>query len=374
MEERRKNPYLGVDWENVRQITGCTHMHCVEDSDFREFISSGLEFATFANYYPATPWYPIREKRQNFYKISQTGFTRDGKYTYETVDYNKEIEKWKDTLSEKSQASLPFKEGGPVFSNIPDTLLEAPNAEHDSFTDLPLSTHICSLGSTFTSGNFDRFGEYGLSEHGFGFGSSMPWREGFKRILDALMIPDGGGITINHPNYTHLPIEYVYDMLDFDPRVLGIEIYNHNCNVWHTASSESMWDQILSTGRQCFGFCVQDHLMEDGWHGKSILLPDEPTAEGCLRAYRQGRFYGAIQGNGLRFEHISYDGETFRARTNRPVYFMLISHMGILAYENSTEFEYKVRQDLVNEHVYLRLTAREGRHEEMLYSQPIMLV
>jgi hypothetical protein len=92
-------------------------------------------------------------------------------------------------------------------------------------------------------------------------------------MLERLIIPDGGGITINHPAWSYLRLELMLKMLDFDPRVLGIEVYNHSSGVAdHNAWSEVQWDQILSTGRQCFGFFVPDHPGGTPiWYGRNII-------------------------------------------------------------------------------------------------------
>ncbi len=350
-------------------------MHCTTDKDFHRFINEGLEFATFANYYPSAPWYPLKDMKENTFKCRQTGCTINNKYSDKEIDFNKEIEKWKSELKPEKANELPFKEGNYIFTDIPPNLLEAPNAEYHSFTDTPNSTHVACPGSRFTCCTFDRYGEYGLNKHGYGFGVRLPWREGFDRILDSLITKDGGGITINHPGSSHLPLDLICQMLDYDPRVLGIEVFNHNDSVDFYSSAESMWDIILSTGRQCFGFFVEDHNLDRKWKGKIILIAKERTAESCLSAIRQGNFYGAMIDNGLRFEYINFNGETLRAKTNRPVTFKLATKLGITAYmQNVCEFEYTVKKGMESQLCYLRLTAREGRELEKLYAQPFMLI
>lgn len=372
---RNKTPYSDVDWGTHDQIVGCSHMHCETDKDFQRFISEGLEFATFANYYPSAPWYPLKDIRENAFKCRQKGCTINGKYFDGEIDFNAVISEWKGELKEEARKQLPFTEGKPVFTNIPETLIEAPNAEYYSFTDTPNSTHVACPGSTFTCCTFDRSGEFGLKAHGYGFGVALPWREGFDRILDSMIEPKGGGITINHPASSHLPLDLICQMLDYDERVLGIEVFNHNDSVDFNVSSEPLWDVILGTGRQCFGFFVEDHNLRRKWRGKIIILTPERTAAGCLKAIRKGNFYGAIVDNGLRFEYINFDGKTLRAKTNRPVTFKLASKYGIVGYTpNATEFTYTVKEGTESLLGYLRLTAREGRETEKLYAQPFMLI
>lgn len=373
--ERNKIPYQGIEWDTDDQIVGCSHMHCTTDKDFHRFIDEGLQFATFANYYPSAPWYPLKDIKENFFKCRQSGCTVNGTYYSGEIDFNEEISKWKDELAPEKASQLPFKEGKHIFTDIPPQLLEAPNAEYHSFTDTPNSTHVACPGSQFTCCTFDRYLEYGLSKHGYGFGVGLPWREGFDRILDSLLFADGGGITINHPASSHLPISLLLEMLDYDPRVLGIEVFNHNDSVDFSESAEPLWDVILSTGRQCFGFFVEDHNLDRKWKGKIIIITKDKTAHGCLKAIRQGNFYGAMIDNGLRFEYLNFDGKTLKAKTNRPVTFKLVSKLGITAYnQNVTEFSFTVKEGMEEKLGYLRLTAREGREVEKLYAQPFMLI
>lgn len=373
--ERNKRPYDGINWTTADQIVGCSHMHCTTDKDFHRFVDEGLEFATFANYYPSAPWYPLKDMRENTFKCKQKGCTVNGVYTDREIDFNKEIEAWKDELPEDKAKQLPFSEGERIFTDIPPHLIEAPNAEYHSFIDTPNSTHVACPGSQFTCCTFDRSGEWKLRNHGFGFGVRLPWREGFDRILDSMIEPNGGGITINHPASSHLPLDLICDMLDYDPRVLGIEVFNHNDSVDFTTSAETLWDVILGTGRQCFGFFVEDHNLRRKWRGKIIILTEERTASGCLKAIRKGNFYGALTDNGLRFDYLGFDGRTLKAKTNRPVTFKLVSRLGITGYTpNTCEFTYTVKEGMESELRYLRLTAREGREVEKLYAQPFMLV
>lgn len=150
-------------------------------------------------------------------------------------------------------------------------------------------------------------------------GSNRPWREVFRAALDGdtvdgalrggLLHPDGGGITLNHP--TGKRDDYL-PMLDFDPRVLGIEVWNQltsgfgsNRGFYETAGGAApdhflrLWDEILATGRRCWGFFVKDHNTYG--RGRNVLLVPPldslgPSAReaAALRAYRKGTFFGAV--------------------------------------------------------------------------------
>lgn len=140
-------------------------------------------------------------------------------------------------------------------------------------------------------------------------GTNRPWRDAFRAALDGtlrdaagrpvegLLFPDGGGITINHPAGS---APRLLEMLDFDPRVLGIEVWNqHEGFGGPQMRFYRLWDEALHAGRPCFGFFVKDHVYFG--RGRNVLLvSNPPTAtrlqreHEALRAYRQGRFFGLL--------------------------------------------------------------------------------
>ena len=89
---------------------------------------------------------------------------------------------------------------------------------------------------------------------------------------------------------------------------------------------------------------------------------------------RRGRFYGAISGNGLRFEYIHFDGHMLTAACNRPVEFQLISKIGVINdITFGTKFHFEFPEADREKHTFLRLTAKEGNEIEKLYAQPFIL-
>ena len=374
--QRNKNPYAGIDWGKICRVTSCTHMHCTSAGVLKKYLDEGLELAALSNYYPSAPWYPLASLRENFFRVRQRGYVRGSAWLDETLDVNAEIGRWKDKLSPELQAQLPFREGKQMFADLPSGLLEIPNAEHHWFSDAGVWLHITAPGCMLSSSSFDRNNEFGMEQYGkIRLGAPVSWRDGFRKLLDSAMIPDGGGIVINHPAWSHLPADFLCRMLDHDPRVLGMEIYNHGCRVDFSDFSDPLWDAVLSTGRQCFGFCVQDHPTDDGkWLGRIVLLPEERTAQSCLKAMRAGRFYGAIAGNGLQFDYLGFDGKTLTARCNREAVFQLIAKTGVIDDTvRGKSFTYTVRDADRMKLGYLRLTASEGRGKEKLFAQPFML-
>lgn len=366
---RNRNPYQNIDWSNQIRVTGCSHLHCATPEEFTRAIDSGLEFATFSNYYPSAPYYPAGSIRQNTFKLGQQSYILNGEVVKERLDYRKLYTQWGvDT------ASLPDDEGELLFPAAPEGFMEAPNAEHHLFSDFNVYLHITCPGSFFASGNCDRNRNSVLAQHGIHVGTRMPWRKAFDAMIDALMIPDGGGIVINHPQWSHLPHDFLCEMLDYDERVLGLEVINTDCGADLTAAAESQWDEVLGTGRQCYGFCVQDHLNEGKMQGRCILLPEERTAESCLRAYREGRFYGAIKGEGLDFESVEFDGSTLRVRCDKEAIMLLLSHRGVLVeLWTGRELVYTVPDADRSKDVFLRVTAMDKASGEKLFTQAFML-
>src|SRR5699024_378853 len=115
----------------------------------------------------------------------------------------------------------------------------------------------------------------------------------FDNIFNELQFENGGGITINHS----LRENYTKEFLDYDDRVLGMEIYNNTVERGKAGGYEdihldylNVWDNILSTGRRCYGFSVVDWPVEEvePWYGSNIVLSDDFTEKDLLESYRKG--------------------------------------------------------------------------------------
>lgn len=123
----------------------------------------------------------------------------------------------------------------------------------------------------------------------------------------------------------------VIELLNMDDRVIGMEIRNtsslpiigagddteDNENV----NSVKLWDEILLTGKRCWGFCVPDHETEWGnrWTGRNILLIDSFDEHTCLKAYRNGNFYSKIFNSNLSFNNIFYNDNTNEFSVSAPL-------------------------------------------------------
>ncbi len=376
------NPYANINWQKVKHLCSTTHMHIMSQKDFNSAYEGGIRHFAITNYYPSVPYTPLKDMRKNQFKVYQEhGVVKDGVFTEGPFYWNKIIMDkktgWVNELDEVQKRQLPFKIGGPVVPQIPDDIIESPNAEHHSVTNSNL--HFNSLGSYYKSGTFDAHNRFKLAEHGYSLGTSITWQEAFKKVLNELKYKTGGGITINHPSASKLETSEIIEMLDFDDMVLGIEIYNPSAEYDHLDSwALKQWDEILSTGRRCWGFCVPDHTHQtrkvrstEKWQGKMFLLIDNLTEKDCLEAYRNGSFYGAIIGNGLRFDKIELINNSIIVEVNRKATISFISDKGTENFDsNKAIFKLPV-QDGKCKLVYVRIEAKD-ESGEIIFSQPII--
>ena len=385
---RNRHPYNGIDWATAHQIRGTTHVHCTTQADL-DVVLKRIEFLTLSNYYPSAPWYPLSKMTANYYRVHHDfPVMVNGRRVEGPFDWNKIVGKWIKELPPEFQKQYPFKEGGRIFKPLPEGVLEAPNAEHHDFRfksgegRFCPNLHMNSPGSMFASGTFDqgqrlRF-QTGV-RGGYCFGSGEYWRTSIDRMIEGLVYPDGGGVTINHPVWSAYDRNLLLNILDHDPRVLGMEVIEDGHR-----NGEAYWDWVLATGRQCFGFFVPDHSIriKDGSFGVNVLVTPERSVHACLKAYREGNFYGARRGlNELKFTRISFDGTTAEAETDKPANLEVITGVGKVKEEkSSTGIRWTMEKPFfwsgprAHAHVFVRIkaTAVDGSGEE-LFSQPYML-
>lgn len=253
-----RNPYANVDFANAIRVPSFTHCHVTTQNLLDKTIEQGYKFLPVSNYHPSKPFDP-------------TGFT------------------------------------------YPSDVIFGPNAEHHQFSFARTRNgvvHMCAVGSLLETGSVD--------DNPLGYNWGL-----YTNFLDEafanLKYPDAGGVTVNHPTWTRMYIPFpdyeITDILDYDDRVLGIEILNaggvrHGEGKQYTIES---WDNILATGRKCWGFCTPDWYISTvyGDHpGRCILLVDEFTEYKCLKAFRNGEFYGQEGKTNLGFSNISVEDRT----------------------------------------------------------------
>ena len=374
---RNRRPYAGLDWSKVIRVKTTSHGHCPRQSFLDAYLKRGFGLLTISNYYPSAPYVPLEKMTVNYYRVHHAHpVTVKGKRTEGPFDWNKIIEAWKDKLDEKAAKGFPFREGGKMFKPLPEGVLEAPNAEHHGFlleNGRGAGVHMCCPGSAFASGTFDAHDVYKTHSHGYHFGTGEFWGTAVDRMIAGFIFPDGGGVTINHPSFSRLDRELLLKFLDWDPRVLGIEVIEDSGH-----NSENYWDWTLSTGRQCFGFFVPDWHVQNKVFGVNVLCVQEKTLHACLKAYREGNFYGALNGlDELAFTRILFDGKTVTAATDKPARFEVITARGVVKEEKGTEVSWTVDEDRpwkgVRTHIFARVKAYAlDGSEEVLFSQPFM--
>ena len=384
VKPRNRRPYSGIDWSKAMQLNGTTHMHQYHDV-LQTIKEHKIEFLTLSNYYPSMPANPLKDQvYPKGVPVSDWPVMVNGKRVAGPFDWNKIVSQWEGDVPEKDRKvwpPYPFKVHGRMFDpkNLPSGLLEGPNAEHHNFRLKDGKgagrLHICSPGSAFASGTFDAHDRKRTVSHGYCYGSGEFWGTAIDRMIEKLVVPDGGGVTINHPTWSRMDKGLLLELLDWDPRVLGIEVLEQG------RCSENFWDWVLATGRQCFGFFVPDHGMHIKDFGVSVLVVQERTVEACLRAYRKGDFYGSAHGLGeLKFTSIVFDGPTVKATTDKPAKFEVITARGVRQTAEGTSVEWTCPKDdnngegpAVEIFARIRATALDGCGER-LFTQASMLV
>lgn len=378
---RNRNPYKGLDWSSCHHVMTTTHGHCNNQKMLNAYLKLGYKFLTISNYYPSAPYYPAKDMTWNYYRVHHNHPVMvNGKRTEGPFDWNKIIAEWKDELPPELQKALPLKESDYKLFKVPEGILEAPNAEHHSFLNeygrSTGSLHVCAPGSSYASGTFDAHDKFKTLSHGYHYGSNEYWRTAFDRMIAGLIDPEGGGITINHPRWSKMKREFLLELLDHDPRVLGMEVMEMGRN------AESYWDWVLATGRQCFGVFVPDWAIGTKIEnlGANILVVPEMNVHECLKAYRQGNFYGSLRSrNELKFTNISFDGKTLRASTDKPARFEVVTALGVVQEVTGTEMEWESPKKSSGDGPRVNVFARIRAHAtdgcgEILFSQPFMLI
>ena len=316
------NPYKDVNWGTVQEICSISHAHCLYETHFDRLYNGGVRHMAISNYHPSKAWYPLEE----FFSFT-----------------------------------------------IPDDVVQCPNAEHWRMafygdTNGTNNIHINGIGSTYQSDN-----------------DEAPWGVNFddmkvtlKKVLNGLIYPDGGGLTINHPEWTRanggdhcLTVERMCKIMDMDKRVLGIEFYNDNAerNDEHGAVGWAIddWDDVLKTGRRAWGFLSPDwmHTASADWYGRNILLVTEKTEHECLKAYREGRFFGRMKNTDLSFTGIAVDGYSVTVETNHATKIHVVID-GVREEHNGDELTVNIPSTAT----YARFEASDAN--DTIYSNPIM--
>jgi hypothetical protein len=249
-----------------------------------------------------------------------------------------------------------------IGGTVPADIIEVPNAEHHYlavYGRTGNSIHMNSIGSMFRSGK-------PRGESPVGFAGGMV-EDLIEEVTSQLLYADGGGLTINHPTWTYsqnlFSMDILKHILDIDERVLGIEIFSST--IWDVG----LLDEILMSGRRCWGFAVPDHYHKSHatWYGRNVLVVPELTQHECLKAFRNGNMYCKYANTDLKFTGIALDGGTLTASTNEPATIKFVGD-GIVISETDNVTSASVNtDDLVQ---YVRIEAETAT--DRILSQPIM--
>ncbi|MBP7825658.1 MAG: hypothetical protein KA236_03790 [Verrucomicrobia bacterium] len=377
------NPYESVDWAASLQIRSTTHIHITDQAGLNRAAKLGYRHLPISNYYPSAPYYPIDKIRAGQFRVKQDfgavkTINGEPHYLAGPIYWNDVIMDkttgWYDTLPEAQRKQLPFKVGDFIFKDIPPNVLFAPNAEHHAFANVGGRVHINAPGSFYSSGTFDARNVFRTFWGGgeYSYGTGLPWQTAFRMMLEQLFFADGGGITINHPHWSgekDLPQSLIEEMLDFDERVLGIEVLNSGD--WDL----EMWDKLLRTGRRCLGFFVPDWAVQTDAPdagGFNVLLVDAFTEHQCLRAYRRGAFFGSQFGSpDLVFHRILLDRQKLTIETSSKADITFVTDQDRVTVAEATRAVYEMPTDAQGLPAikYVRVEAGDGH--ERIFSQPI---
>lgn len=215
--------------------------------------------------------------------------------------------------------------------------------------------------------------------------------------IGGLLYPDAGGIVLAHSSNTPLFIEN-FDR--YGDKYLGMAIYNDRREPEDETVSRdrrgffvNAWDEAMATGRRCWGFGEADR----GERCCNILLTDDFTEYGVLKAYRDGKFYIKMNwaDTGLKFTNIEDTGHSLIVECEGVQNgIKIITEKGVVheSSSNSTEYIYPTTPTGEVDMTFVRVEAygnvftdeqlpdkewpvphfRDGvRYEDEIYSQPI---
>lgn len=329
------NPYKDVDWQNIVKIPACSHQHCETQAQFDNIVASSMyEMYAISNYYPSKPVYPLSDK----------------------------------------------------FTDVPVDAISCPNAEHHNMSvngSIRAALHVNGLGCTLETGSArhrDPETQEWVYDEPVGF-DGLDWRQAFSQLLNTLLYSDGGGITINHPNWSSHHGGFggqtaIEEMLDYDARVLGIEVWNANYEDGDNRNWDwELWDAILRKGRRCWGFAATDHTGQNSGSpvGRNILLCNTADTHECLKAYREGRFYCQLHDSGLAFTGIAVNNNVIDVTAAYADSITIVTNKKTITINGNTASVH-----LSNGSTYVRVEARKSAadandEDDIIWSQAIML-
>jgi hypothetical protein len=270
------NPYAEVDWDTWDCLHSMSHQHQGQTDASRDgFLEMGYRHLAFSNYYPSAPTYPlpanylakhpevIAAPNAEHHSFTDAGLHFNALGSLLATGYGSNVSAKECAISPivhrfenlevfnterpwlgvyRLDVRLSASEGKPTARLTIEGANEC--GFREGFSDkgpicdreLPPGNHTLYLRTTATSVEtklvFDT-AALSVTQYRLMQGANRPWRDVFRAALDGEMIDgkrsggllhgDDGGLTLNHP--TGKLADYA-PMLDFDPRVLGIEVWN----------------------------------------------------------------------------------------------------------------------------------------------------
>ncbi len=135
-----------------------------------------------------------------------------------------------------------------------------------------------------------------------------------------------GLVIIAHPSWSSLVHEDLASLKDYD----GIEVYNTGCDVEVAKGhAVSHWDNLLSMGRECLGYAVDDSHRyfvppidaNGGW----IYLEKPDDAATALKMLKKGQFFSST---GPVFTSLEMSDSAVRLRCSPVTRVNVVSHNG----------------------------------------------
>jgi hypothetical protein len=326
------DPYADVDWDKCNYLHSMSHQHTGQTAaSCEEFYAMGYRHFAFSNYYPSAPTYPLPQAflakhadviaapNAEQHSMPDAGLHFNSLGSLLATGYGSSLSAAQlrtAPLVHQFDGLQVFNEARPwtgvyrldlTLTAIAEgglATLTVEGATECEFTgkfaakalvhDRPLKAGSHTIYFRTTEPHlhiqlvYDKQ-QLTVAQCRLMQGTNRPWREVFRAALDGetiegrrtvgLLHADGGGITLNHPTQDRK----LYAMfLDFDPRVLGIEVWNQLTSGFGSSKgfyddSEGphlhfyqLWDDLLRTGRRCWGFFVKDH--NTFGRGRNVLL------------------------------------------------------------------------------------------------------
>lgn len=372
------NPYAEVNWGSCEEVVSVSHQHLshsmtgslTPQAIHDKLYATGVRHFAISRYRPSIPCWPFDYEHNQYV------------YVANPFDSTMPIEELKQEYAFTVQTQ-------------PD-VIGAPNAEHidpliylNNVSKRWNSIHINAIGSLLESGTVPD-PDAGYKNAGLLIG----YTEAIDNMLENLLYPEGGGVIINHMNFTDNHKHFVYDVvrfvmdcLDYDPRVLGTDIMEGG-NQGNVAVNRERIDRILLTGRRCWIFCQDDWLTAAKLigRGRNVLLipPGLSRTEkerACLKAYRDGSFYSRFGNSPLRLGSVSYSGGVYSISAPNADGIRIIVDGEATEYSGST-----ASQSIPVDAVYVRAEAWIDKDEDpdwiyretdiykdILFTNPIMI-